>query len=384
MNTVTVLIPSLDPDEAFVRYVGELIAAGFTDILTVDDGSAPENRRFFDAVEKFPECTVLRHEANRGKGRALKTGFKYFLEKYPNGEKAGIVTADADGQHSAKDTLAVAEALAARGNLVLGTRDFDGPDVPPKSRSGNRITTRVFAMFFGKRVNDTQTGLRGIPYGFLPVCLGLPGERFEYEIRMLMSAVQRKLVFEEVPIETIYYAGNRATHFSAFRDSFRIYKVMVAPFARFAVVGILSFALDIALFHLVSRFVLTPDVFSAWDAPGAIFPARRAGPEATFATHLSIWFSTWTARLFSSLFNYWLNRRSVFRSGEDVTRSMPRYYALCVAQALCSAGFVSLFHWATGWSTTPLKAAVDLVLFFASYHVQRLWVFSPVGKGDAR
>ena len=125
---------------------------------------------------------------NQGKGRALKTAFSCLLNEYKPEEISGVVTVDADGQHSPEDPKRVAEALLEEEALILGTRNFS-KDTPFKSRYGNHITTAVFALLYGKKIRYTQTGLRGIPYGFLAECLRLEGERFEYEIKMLIDTV---------------------------------------------------------------------------------------------------------------------------------------------------------------------------------------------------
>ena len=72
---ITVVLPSLNPDEKFLRVVTELADAGFTDILIVNDGSDPDRLVWFEKAAAMPGCTVLTHTVNRGKGRALKTAF---------------------------------------------------------------------------------------------------------------------------------------------------------------------------------------------------------------------------------------------------------------------------------------------------------------------
>ena len=149
LRNVTVVIPSLDPDDRLPAVIRGVQEQGFTDILLVDDGSAPENRHFFDTAEQEMGCTVLHHPKNLGKGRALKTAFAWLLEHRPDG--AGCVTIDSDGQHQAADIRACTEKMLAleEDTLVLGVRDFDGENVPPKSKFGNKCTSLVFRAFCG-------------------------------------------------------------------------------------------------------------------------------------------------------------------------------------------------------------------------------------------
>jgi len=243
-------------------------------------------------------------------------------------------------------------ALLEEEALILGTRNFS-KDTPFKSRYGNHITTAVFALLYGKKIRDTQTGLRGIPYGFLAECLRLEGERFEYEIKMLIDAVRCKWQIKEVEIQTIYVDSNRATHFHAVKDSLRIYRVLFGCFFGFAASGILSFLLDIGLFTL-----LTKTLFSSLPA------------------NLCILGGTVLARICSSLFNFSMNRSLVFKGKGKTSGALIRYYILCVCQMLCSWALVSGLFRLLNWEPSGLKVFVDLVLFFASYQIQRVWVFN--------
>lgn len=366
---VVCVIPSLNPDSKLMRTVEGLAQAGITDILVVDDGSRRECQPVFDALAALPGCRVLHHAENCGKGRALKTAFFDYLEHYDTTLFQGVVTADADGQHLPEDIVKTANKLLPppQGQLsvsrlrdsdalVLGTRDFDEPGVPFKSRFGNKLTTMVFHALYGKKVRDTQTGLRAIPNGFIKECLEIEGERFEYEIRMLIAAAREKMVIVEVPIQTVYFDDNRETHFHPVKDSLRIYKVILESFFKFMGVSLLSFALDQGLFAFLQKVVFAgfPDAFSI---PAATLGARAA----------------------SSLFNYSLNRSVVFQSNGAVRKSLARYYSLCVLQMAASAACVTVLHQLTRGDPSVLKLAVDTLLFLVSYQIQRRWVFGKEG-----
>ncbi len=172
-----VLIPSLEPDERLVTYVKELKAAGFEQIVVVDDGSGAISRPIFDRVAEAG-CVVLHHLVNRGKGAALKLGYDWIGEHLP--DCVGVLTADSDGQHTVADCLKVSDALLKGENaLYLGSRDFSLPNVPPKSRIGNRCTSTVFKALYGVWLPDTQTGLRAFRREGLPFMAG--GSRAPYE-----------------------------------------------------------------------------------------------------------------------------------------------------------------------------------------------------------
>lgn len=229
---VTVLLaPVYEPGPHLADLLTRLRdAAPDLTVVVVDDGSgirwAPvrETARHLGAV-------VLEHPTNRGKGVALKTGFAHVAEAYPG---ADVVCADADGQHAIPDILAVAERVRVSGRMVLGVREFTGA-VPLRSRVGNTATRLLFRAATGRNVRDTQTGLRGYPATLLDWLRAVPGERFEYEMNVLLEAARAGQRIDEVVIATTYLAGNASSHFGGLTDSARVY----APLLRFAAAAML-------------------------------------------------------------------------------------------------------------------------------------------------
>jgi hypothetical protein len=184
---------------------------------------------------------VLSHKQNAVKGCALKTGFAYILRE--SKELNGVITAGADGQHLVDDIIKVADAISgAERKIVLGARKFTGK-VPLRSAIGNSITRNVFSLVSGVRISDTQTGLRGFPVSLLPWLISLEGERFEYEMNMLLFAKSAGYGITETEINTVYLPGNRSSHFRTVRDSARVY----FPFFKFCFSGITSAFVDYTL-----------------------------------------------------------------------------------------------------------------------------------------
>ena len=213
---VVLVIPVYDPDEGRFPALVRRLRTDFAHVIVVDDGSTC-GRAAFDSIKGEVDA-VLEHSTNRGKGAALKTAFAWVCEKLP--DAAGVVTVDGDGQHTPEDVLSVAEELlrVPDGGLVLGVRSF-GRDVPFRSRFGNLWTRGLFRILTGLAVSDTQTGLRGISTSLLPRILSIPGDRYEYEIRMLADARHHPSPPREVPIKTIYLDGNSASHYRPLRDT---------------------------------------------------------------------------------------------------------------------------------------------------------------------
>ena len=354
-----IVLPSLDPDKKFINVIESLLQEGFRHLVIVNDGSREEHRHFFDEAAQKPGCTVLTHEVNRGKGRALKTAFGYVREHLP--ELRGVITIDGDGQHLTKDIIACGQKmLENEDKVVLGCRDFSQPGVPPRSVAGNRTTSRFFRILFGIHLSDTQTGLRAIPAKFLQTFCDIEGERFEYETNMLLYMKRLDIGFLEQPIATVYDPDDYSSHYNAVKDSLRITRVMLRFLItgsgfRYAVSAVLSWMLDNGLYLLLASLLM-----------GKI---AAASPVAQTA-----------ARVVSSLFNFTMNDRYVFRNTEHHWKALGRYYCLCIPQTfisvVCLTALVSALKIGAPALATLVKVVLELVLFVISYFIQKKWVFN--------
>ena len=216
-----IVIPALNPTEKLVRLVREIRSLFSPRIVIVNDGSDEQCARVFKELELMGDY-IITHSRNLGKGAALKTGIRHALSAYP--DACGIVTADADGQHSPQDIYRLAQRLTeSTDGIVLGVRSVDEKHVPFKSRLGNKITSFVFRLKTGIKLHDTQTGLRAIPMRYAQSVLQVNGSRFEYEMNMLLFASRMNIPLITIPIGTIYSDNNRSSHFRPVRDSARIY-----------------------------------------------------------------------------------------------------------------------------------------------------------------
>ena len=222
MNSV-ILIPAYEPDEKLIYLVDDLLSLSFYKIIIVNDGSSKKCSYVFDKIKEAFNCMVIDHLENKGKGLALKTGMKEILRM--DNDIIGCITVDADGQHLPKDILKMREALENnKHSLILGCRDFLSEKVPIKSKIGNVITRALFKSITRKYISDTQTGLRAIPKEYIERFCALCGDKYEFEINMLMDACRSNIDIQEIPIDTVYIDDNRSSHFKPFMDSFKICK----------------------------------------------------------------------------------------------------------------------------------------------------------------
>lgn len=219
------VIPALDPVMSLPQYVAELLRAGVWRVVVVNDGSSADYAKVFAGLEAMAQVTVLQHAENRGKGQALRTAFAHIIDA--GWDYHGVVTVDADGQHGTQDVVRICRQIEPdQKTLWLGCRDFSQPQVPRRSYMGNRATSFFFRLLYGIRLPDTQTGLRGIPAAILPWQLNVAGDRFDYEMRVLIYMKRLGVQFREVPIATLY-GESHSSHYRTVRDSWRIAKVLV-------------------------------------------------------------------------------------------------------------------------------------------------------------
>lgn len=352
MKKVMLVIPALNPPRELINYVKLLGERGYHNILVIDDGSSKDYKYIFDEIDNMHSCNVLTHSVNEGKGKALKDAFAYFqAHNYKNGLK-GIITADSDGQHHVDDIDKIAFELEKdNSDLLLGSRDFEDISVPPKSKFGNKLTRKIMKLFYGINIQDTQTGLRGIPSSIVPLFIDLKGERFEYETNMLIACAKEKIRIKEIEIQTIYIDGNSETHFNPVVDSIKIYMAIFSQFIGYIFSALCSSIVDLGIFSL-----FTYCVFS-----------EKSSRNVLYATII--------ARVVSSLFNYTVNGKFVFKSKKRIKSTLIKYYILAICQMFTSGVLVGLLSELHLLSTVIIKIIIDTCLFFVSYNIQKKIIF---------
>ena len=347
---VCALIPSYRPDEKLLVLLRELSAQEkLCGILVVDDGGGEEFADIFAEAERLPKVKVVHHAVNLGKGRALKTGINACMQLFPG---ADIVTADSDGQHSVKDILRVAEEMEkADGDTMVTGKRVLPPSAPLKSRLGNGITRFAYLLSTGKKVYDTQTGLRGLPHKWLSEMLKVSGERYEYEMNILLQAPRDGLAIKEIPIDVIYINDNKGSHFNPVKDAIRVFSRIFA----FAASSIFCFAIDYAGYAI-------------------LLSGLHASPRLSYIG----------ARIVSSVVNFLINRNVVFAAKKgSIVKQALGYYALALVIMLLGSFGVDFAVTNLGFNEYISKLAVDVVLSIVSFLTQRLFIFAPTKKKGA-
>ena len=342
-----VLIPAYQPDARLPRLILELHRADpSTKIVVVDDGSGQKFSDIFEA-SATAGAHVISYENNRGKGYALRESFTWIRDVAGDSPEC-VVTADADGQHTLNDIFRVGRTCTDTGKSVLGVREFVG-HVPARSRIGNTATSALFWLATGWKLKDTQTGLRAFPVALLPTLLEVQGDRYEYELRVLLHLAKFRHPVSQIPIETIYEAGNPTSHFRPLQDSARIW----APLLKFAASSGVATVIDYVLVLVLNALT------------GALF------------------FPVIAARLVSASVNFAMNRRVFEATGVPLRRSALRYAALAIAVV---AGSYTMLAVLTGIGI-PLwiaKIIADTTMYLVSYSAQSRYVFAPAQEQSAK
>ena len=372
------LIPAYKPNIQLLEFVKGIEEHGM-DCLIVNDGSGEEYLSLFHKIERETEARVLSFPENRGKGAALKAGLEYLQKE--NAVLQGdftIITLDADGQHLLKDALnLLSVAEEKKDTLILGSRT-QSKDSPLRSRIGNGITKEVFNLCTGVEVKDTQTGMRAFSGKMIPEMLDIPGERYEYEMNVLLYLAKEGVPMEEVPIETVYINDNAESHFDTVKDSYRIYKQIL----KFSASSLVSFLADFLLYSFF--FLITGGLFVS------NFLARVISLHINFFINKNVVFSAEGQEAQVSLGATGIKREESGKGAKtqenkklwnlSVWKTIKKeeylsYLGLAAFIFLINSFILSGIVGSLGMNPYLAKILTEGLLFCLSYFVQKKWIF---------
>ncbi|WP_095153938.1 glycosyltransferase [Pseudomonas sp. Irchel 3E13] len=339
-----ILIPAYEPDGTLVKLVDELLEMMRSTnqnvpLLVINDGSRREVALQVFADLEARGIEVVTHPVNKGKGGALKTGIAIARDR----GMPYVLTADADGQHLPVDILRVMAAGVETGNsVILGRRVFD-ESTPLRSKFGNELTIRVFHLVHGKRVNDTQTGLRFIPACFYEDLLAITKDKYDFELAALIIFARRNRL-QEVVIQTVYEPGNPSSHFRKLQDSAKIYAVLL----RGGMVSLFLALMDFLTFQLVDSI--------------------------SGSTTLSVV----VARTVGTLGYFYLARNFIYKVGGNTLSTFMKYLILVLLNISILVPLIDLAKEQFEMPKVLTYIAGTLGLFFFNFFVQRAFIFKKV------
>lgn len=213
LKEVAIVIPAYEAADTLGQVISDWLEYGAlpSQIWVVDDGSPDSTGE----VARRMGVNVLVHEQNRGKGAALKTGFKQALE-------AGyrwVMTMDADRQHDVREASRFLELNPQTFDLVIGTRRHNMAGMPFDRWFVNRLTSTVLSLYGGRGfVTDSQCGYRLISAEVIEK-IPLVTNHFDTESEMVARALRAGFRIIEVPITTLY--NSPRSHINKFLDTAR-------------------------------------------------------------------------------------------------------------------------------------------------------------------
>ena len=336
MTKKIAIIPSYEPTYVLIELVISLKKDNYI-IIVIDDGSGENYKKIFEECKKY--SYVISYENNKGKGYALKRGMQYVKNNYND---YIIITIDSDGQHKVEDANKLYNyCIEHKDELVTGKR-IRSNKTPIKSKIGNGITRSVFKITTGLDVYDTQTGLRCFSNNLIDFMLFVPGERFEYEMNVLLECARNKTKIKELEIQTVYENKNKGTHFKAIKDSVKIYKEII----KFSLSSIVSFVTDYVFFTLFLSIVKNLNT------------------------------SNIIARVISSIINYSINKEFVFKSKKSLYKSAIQYFLLAVFILIINTIILNVLVIIININPLIAKLLTETILFIISWIIQKNIVFT--------
>lgn len=214
-NKFCVIIPTFNNATKIEAVINEVLTET-SNIIVVNDGATDNTQQLID---NYKNITKISYPKNKGKGYAIKKGFKKAIE---SGYEYAI-TIDSDGQHCAKDISKFINACFVNQNaIIVGTRSVIEGKISRKSSFANNLSNFWFLVITGIKLDDTQSGFRLYPIKKMQHILTLT-RRYEFEIEIMVKASWQNIPIESIPISVIYPPDNeRITHFRPVIDFIRI------------------------------------------------------------------------------------------------------------------------------------------------------------------
>jgi glycosyltransferase involved in cell wall biosynthesis len=190
-----IIIPAYNEGKTIEMVVRESLE--YSDVLVVDDGSSDQTAH----LAMKAGARVIKHDHNRGKGAAIKTGLKGAL----NGGYQVMVLMDGDGQHDPRYIPILVRDRGEAGMFIC-SRFMEGPPrgMALQRRLSNRLTTSILRYITGYRITDSQCGFRVVSAGAARIFLDIDYDDYEFESEMLYQASRNDLIVKETPIPSAY------------------------------------------------------------------------------------------------------------------------------------------------------------------------------------
>ncbi|MBI2084081.1 MAG: glycosyltransferase family 2 protein [Candidatus Aenigmarchaeota archaeon] len=191
------LIPAYNESKHIAGIVRQVSKIGLKPVV-IDDGS--KDNTYDVAVDSGAIC--IRHERNKGKGEALKTGLEHILKHYPSFDY--LILIDADNQYAPQEALKILRELEEAGaDFVMGYRDWSL--VPFRHQLGNFVWRTAFNILFGTKLKDTNCGLMGFDKKAVEKIKDSILGGYIVDNSILIGALKNRLKMSQVEVKVSYH-----------------------------------------------------------------------------------------------------------------------------------------------------------------------------------
>jgi len=221
-TNIAILIPAFNEGKYIKNVLSECLLYKL-DLIIIDDGSTDNT---IEIIEKFPKpvgpkIILIRHQLNKGKGEALKTGFNFAAKN----NYSGVITLDGDGQHKVseiEDFIRMAEN--ENPDVIVGSRFKNTKGMPFIRLATNFVTSWLISAIAGKKIDDVQSGFRYVSLRALKN-INLETKNFDTEPEMLLKASWLNYIIKNIPISTIYHK-DFVSHVNPIKDTIKFFKLV--------------------------------------------------------------------------------------------------------------------------------------------------------------
>lgn len=326
MNSeIVILIPAYNPVERIINYVKELKEKSYT-VIIVNDGSDKKYHTIFESL--VDDCEIINCPYSKGKGNAIKKGLSFI--KVHNQDKKGVCILEEDYPI---DKIEKLNGLYEQNIFFVHTK-------------GKRFLSKIFSMIYHQEFKNVDSSLLGFSMKYIDQMLEV--DENCYEVQALIECVQKEIQVEEIVIDQ-----NKESFHLKNKNRNILYVIFLHLF-RFISSSIISSIIDVLLAWLLL------DVLKLWMT----------------SDFWRIAMSSLIARVLSTIVNYVINKKYVFKERTESKQTGKRFLILTVAITVLSTLFVYGTSSLNIMSEKLAKPVGDLLLFLLSYNVQMKWVFS--------
>jgi len=209
-----VIVPTYNNHKTLKRVLDGILLQT-SNVIIINDGSTDSTKNI---LADYQDLVQIHLEKNKGKGNALRQGFKKAKELGYN----FAITIDSDGQHFPEDFPVFLNHLEQEKQpvLLIGSRNMAQEGVPKKSSFGNKFSNFWFWFETGNKLQDTQSGYRLYPLNRIPE--DFYTNKFEFEIEIIVRSSWKGVAVKNIPVQVLYDLNERVSHFRPFKDFTRI------------------------------------------------------------------------------------------------------------------------------------------------------------------